>query len=120
LKKEIFILFFIGSLAGLLNGVLGIGGGIVIIPALVLILNYSQYLAQGTSLALMLPPVFIAAAYNFYQAGFVDLTVALLLIPPFLLGSYLGAKISLKLPEITLKKIFGILMIITGLKMIFG
>jgi len=116
--KEVVILLLIGSLAGILNGGLGIGGGLIIVPGLVFFLNYSQHLAQGTSIGLMLPPIFIAAAYNFYKAGFVNLQVAGLLIIAFLLGAYFGAKISMKLPEVTAKKVFGVLMIIAGLKMI--
>lgn len=117
--REIIILLLVGSLAGFLNGGLGIGGGLIIVPGLVIFLKYSQHLAQGTSIALMLPPIFIAAAYNFYKAGFVDLKVAGLLIITFLFGAYFGAKASLKMSEITAKKIFGILTIVAGLKMLF-
>lgn len=118
--KEIILLILIGSLAGLISGGFGVAGGIIIVPSLVFIMGYSQHMAQGTSLALMLPPIFIVAAYNFYSEGFVDIPVAIMLMFSFMFGAYFGAKVALKLPELTVKRIFGALMVLGGLKMFFG
>lgn len=119
-KKEIILLILIGSFAGLISGGFGVGGGIIIVPGLVFILGYSQLQAQGTSVTLMLPPIFIVAAYNFYEEGFVDIPVALLLMFSFIIGAFFGAKMALKLPDFTVKKIFAIFMISAGLKMVIG
>ena len=78
------------------------------IPALVFFMGFSQQTAQGTSLAVMLPPVGILAAYNYYKAGHVDIKFALILAGTFLIGSYFGSKYALTLPQATLKKIFGV------------
>ena len=118
--REIILLILIGCLAGLVSGGFGVGGGIIIVPSLVFIMGYSQHMAQGTSLSLMLPPIFIVAAYNFYSEGFVDIPVAIILMFSFMIGAYFGAKIALKLPEVTVKRIFGALMVLAGLKMFLG
>ena len=118
--KEIILLLLIGSFAGFVSGGFGVGGGIVIVPALVFIMGYPQYKAQGTSVTLMLPPIFIVAAYNFYEEGFVDVPVALMLMFSFVIGGYFGARIALKLPEFTVKKVFGAFMILAGIKMVIG
>jgi len=118
--KDVLLLLAIGSIAGLISGGFGVGGGIIIVPALVIIMKYSQHMAQGTSILLMLPPISIVAAYNFYIEGFVDIKVALILMVSFIFGGFYGAKVALNLPEFTIKKIFGVFMVLTGLKMIFG
>lgn len=109
-----------GILAGLVAGTLGVGGGIIIVPALVFILGLTQHQAQGTSLAVLLFPVGILAVINYSKNGFVNYKFAAILIITFILGSYLGSIISINLPGKLLKKIFGILMFIAALKMIFG
>ncbi len=118
--KDVLLLLAIGSIAGFISGGFGVGGGIIIVPALVIIMKYSQHMAQGTSVLLMLPPIFIVAAYNFYIEGFVDVKVALILMVSFIFGAFYGAKVALNLPEFTIKKVFGAFMILAGLKMIFG
>ncbi len=118
--STLLFLIVIGIIAGVLAGMLGIGGAIIMVPALVYILGVTQQTAQGTSLAVMLPPIGIIAAYNYYKAGQVNLKFALILAGFFLVGSYFGSKFSLSLPEATLKKIFGILLLAVALKMLLS
>ncbi len=115
----IFILIGIGLFAGLLSSVIGIGGGIVIVPALVFLLLIDQKMAQGTSLALLLPPVGIFAVINYYKAGYVDLKVAGVLIVAFVAGSFLGSKFALGLPENIIKKVFGAFLMLVSVKYLF-
>jgi uncharacterized protein len=114
----LLILILIGIIAGIMAGMLGIGGAIIMVPALVYLMGMSQHSAQGTSLAVMLPPIGIIAAFNYYKAGQVNLKFALILAACFLIGSYFGSKISLNLPEPLLKKIFGFLLIAVAAKML--
>ena len=114
-----FILLGIGMVTGIMAGMLGIGGAVVMIPALVFILGFSQQAAQGTSLAVMLPPIGIIAAYNYYKAGHVNFKFALILAGAFIVGSYFGSKFALTIPQATLRKIFGILLLIVAAKMFF-
>jgi uncharacterized membrane protein YfcA len=113
-------LLAIGIVTGIMAGMLGIGGAIIMIPALVFFLGFSQQTAQGTSLAVMLPPVGILATYNYYRAGHVDLRIAIILACAFLLGSFFGSKFALTLPQTTLKKIFGILLLLVAVRMLFS
>ena len=87
----ILILIVIGIITGVMAGMLGIGGAIIMIPSLVFLLGISQQSAQGTSLAVMLPPVGIIAAYNYYKAGQVNIRFAIILAVFFLVGSYFGS-----------------------------
>ncbi|MCJ7449422.1 MAG: sulfite exporter TauE/SafE family protein [Bacteroidales bacterium] len=114
------ILCLIGVVTGIMAGMLGIGGAIIMIPALVYILGFSQYMAQGTSLAVMLPPIGIIAAYNYWKAGQVNLKFALILAVAFIIGSYFGSKFALNIPQSVLKKIFGILLLLTAAKMLLS
>jgi uncharacterized membrane protein YfcA len=115
----ILILLIIGAITGVMAGMLGIGGGLVVIPALVMVMGMSQQSAQGTSLAMMLPPIGIIAAYNYYKAGYVDIKIALFLAIAFIVGSYFGSKIAVKLPTDVLKKIFGVFLLLVAVKMLF-
>lgn len=117
---QIIILLVIGLLGGIVSGALGVGGGIIIVPALVFFMGYSQHLAQGTSLAILLPPTGILAAMQYYKNGFVDIKVAIILMLIFVLGAYLGSMISLNIPAKTLKKVFGIFMLLVSIKIIFS
>jgi len=117
--NEIVLLLVIGFLAGVVGGSLGLGGGIIIVPALVFILGFTQHQAQGTSLAVLLFPVGILAVINYAKNGYVNYKYALILIVAFVLGSYLGSVISVHLPAKSLKKIFGIFMLLISIKMIF-
>ena len=116
----LLILIGIGIVTGATAGMLGIGGAIVMIPALVFFLGFSQQMAQGTSLAVMLPPIGIIAAYNYYKAGQVNIKYALILAACFLIGSYFGSRLALNLPQAALKKIFGILLLLVAAKMLIG
>ena len=116
----LLILIMIGIITGVMAGMLGIGGAIIMIPALVLLLGFSQQSAQGTSLAVMLPPIGIFAAYNYWKAGHVNIKFALILAAAFIIGSYFGSKIALNLPQPMLKKIFGILLLLVAAKMLFS
>jgi uncharacterized membrane protein YfcA len=113
-------LLIIGAITGIMAGMLGIGGAIIMIPALVYILGFSQTMAQGTSLAVMLPPIGIFAAYNYYKAGQANIKFALILAAAFIIGSYFGSKFALTIPQAILKKIFAILLLLVAAKMLFS
>ena len=110
----------IGIVTGVMAGMLGIGGAIIMVPALVFIMGFSQQMAQGTSLAVMLPPIGIIAAYNYWKAGQVNLKFALILAAAFIIGSYFGSKLALSLPQALLKKIFGILLLLVAARMLLN
>lgn len=114
----ILLYILLGLLAGILSGLVGIGGGIVIIPVLVYIFGFSQQLAQGTTLAMLVPPIGILAAWAYYKQGYVDLKVALIIIIGFFLGSIVGAKIAFGLPTKILTKIFGTVLLLVSLQML--
>lgn len=116
----IIVLALIGVVAGILSGFVGIGGGILIVPALVFLLGLTQHQAQGTSLALMLPPIGILAVYNYYKADSVNWKYALIIAVCFVLGGFLGSKLSLALSPQKVKRIFGVFMLLVALKMIFS
>lgn len=116
----IIILLCIGLMAGILSGLVGIGGGLIIVPALVFFMSMGQHEAQGTSLAALLLPVGIFAVYNYYKVGYVDIRSATLIAITFVAGGFIGSKIAITLDQTTLKRVFGILMFILSLKMIFG
>jgi uncharacterized protein len=117
--STVLILLVIGIITGVMAGMLGIGGGLVVIPALVMVMGMSQQAAQGTSLAMMLPPIGILAAYNYYKAGHVDIKIALVLALTFIAGSYFGSKLAIRLPQELMKKIFGIFLLLVAIKMLF-
>lgn len=117
---HLIILIVIGILSGVLAGIFGIGGAIVVIPALVFILGLTQHQAQGTSLAFMLPPVGILATWNYWKAGHVDWKIAVVLALTFLVGAYFGSNLSLNISDRTLRRAFGVLMMIMAVKMIFS
>ena len=118
--ETIFYLILIGIAAGFLGGMVGIGGGLIIVPALVLLLGITQHNAQGISLTMMLFPVGILGVINDYKRGYVDFRYSALIAVGFLAGSYIGSKFSLSLPEDTVKKIFAILMIILAVRMLLS
>ena len=116
----ILILVIIGLMAGVFGGMFGVGGAIIMIPALVYFLGVDQHMAQGTSVAIMLPPIGLFAAYNYYKAGQVNIWYAVIIAIAFIAGGYFGSMIALKLSENLMKKIFGILLILVALRMIFS
>ncbi len=117
--QTIVLLLLVGLCAGILGGLVGIGGGIIIVPALVYFLGFSQLSAQGTSLAMLLFPVGIFGVMQYYKQGHVNFNVVVLLALGFLLGSFLGSKISLSLPQEKVKNIFAILLLLIAVKMLF-
>jgi uncharacterized membrane protein YfcA len=118
--ERIIILLLIGLAAGVFSGVLGIGGGIVIIPLLVYFLGFSQQQAQGTSLGLLLPPIGLLAVINYYKAGLVDMKAAGLMVITFLVGSYLSSLFAVRLDEAITKKIFAVFLLGYSMKLFFG
>lgn len=116
-----YLLFILtGLVAGLLGGLVGVGGGIVVIPALTVLFGYSQLQAQGTSLAFLVLPITLAAAYNYYKAGYVNIEVAVLLAVGFLVGSYFSSSLAVTLPDQMVKKGFAIFLILVATKLLFA
>jgi uncharacterized membrane protein YfcA len=115
---DILALIIIGIAAGVLSGMFGVGGGIIIVPALVFFLGMTQHQAQGTSLGLMLLPIGILAAWNYYKTGNLNIKYGLIIAGAFVLGGYFGSKISLSLDQVLVKRIFGFLMLAVALKLI--
>ncbi|MHB1196426.1 MAG: TSUP family transporter [Lutibacter sp.] len=118
----ILILIIIGLAAGMLSGLVGVGGGIVMVPLFVLFLGLTQHNAQGLSLAVMLPPVTFLAVYNYHTAGSggnIDWRIALTVSLLFAIGGFLGSKIALQIDQRMLKRIFGVFMLLVAVKLIF-
>lgn len=109
----------LGLVAGALSGLIGIGGGIIIVPALIFIFGFTQHQAQGTTLALMVPPIGLLAAWAYYTQGYVDLKVAAWVCAGFLVGGWFGAKFATSLPTAVLQKVFGGALLLVSLKMLF-
>ncbi|MCF6307237.1 MAG: sulfite exporter TauE/SafE family protein [Flavobacteriaceae bacterium] len=113
-------LLIIGVLAGMLSGLIGVGGGVIMIPLLVVVLGYSQHAAQGTSLAVLAVPVTFLAAYNYYSEGYINWKFALIIAIGFVVGGYFGSKLAISINQDMLKKIFGVILLIAAFKMFFG
>ncbi len=110
-----FLYIIVGLFAGVVSGTIGIGGGVVIIPCLVYIFGFSQHAAQGTTLAMLIPPIGFLAALTYYKQGHVNFIVAGLMCLGFVLGGYFGSKFAVGLPEVILRKVFGgCLLLIAG------
>jgi hypothetical protein len=114
------VLIIIGLLAGILSGLVGVGGGIIMIPLLIMLLGLTQHQAQGTALFAMLPPIGILAAMNYFKQGFVKWEYAVVIALTFVIGGYFGSKLSLSLPPQTVRRVFGVVMLIGGFKLIFS
>lgn len=110
----------IGVVVGAVSGVVGIGGGILFVPALVAFFGMSQLRAQGTSLGALLAPVGILAFYEYYRKGNADLRIALLLALGFVVGGYFGAIGAQHIPDLWLRRIFAVALILVGARMWFG
>lgn len=115
---EYLILALIGVVAGVFSGMLGIGGGIIMIPALAFFLGYSQHMAQGTTLAVMVFPIGIFAALEYYRNGYVNPMPVVAVALAFVVGAYLGAKIAVRIDASVLKKVFALYLIVIGVKML--
>ena len=118
--NTLLLLIFIGLAAGTLSGFIGIGGGIIIVPALIFLLKLSPLEAQGTSLALMLPPIGILAFMQYYKQGHVNVNYALIIAATFIIGGFFGAKVANKLDQNIMKILFGVIIILAAFKMIWS
>ena len=116
--ETIFLLILIGLAAGTLSGLVGVGGGIIIVPALVFFLGFSQQEAQGTSLGLLLLPAGILAVINYYNKGFIDMKVVGIMCAAFVFGGWVGSKLALSLSQELVKKIFAVVLFYTAFKML--
>lgn len=112
-------ILLVGLVVGLVSGVVGIGGGILFVPALVWLLGMGQHKAQGTSLGALLAPVGIFAFYEYYRRGNADVRVAALLAAGFLVGGYFGAVGAQHIPEVWLRRVFALTLIVVGGRMWF-
>jgi hypothetical protein len=110
----------LGLGAGMLSGMMGIGGGLIIVPLLVLFFGFSQHEAQGTTLALMVPPIGLPVAWTYYKDGSVNVEVAILVGIGFFLGGFLGAKMANLVAPVALERIFGAAMLLVSLKMLLA
>ncbi|MCS7167629.1 MAG: sulfite exporter TauE/SafE family protein [Gemmatales bacterium] len=109
-----FLYLLVGLMSGILSGLFGIGGGILLIPALVYWFGYTQHEAQGTTLAVLIPPIGLFAAIEYYRRGQVRLGAVPLLILGLTLGAYLGAILAPRIPEIWMRRLFGLLLCYVG------
>ncbi|MBC7259883.1 MAG: sulfite exporter TauE/SafE family protein [Chloroflexi bacterium] len=117
---QILLFLLLGLVAGVLSGLVGIGGGTIIIPVLVFLFGFTQHKAQGTTLALMVPPIGILAAWTYYKQGFVDIRAAVLIVLGFFLGGLLGARVAVGIPDAVLRKVFGVYLLVVAAQMFFG
>lgn len=114
---KILLYLSLGLFAGTISGIVGIGGGVIIVPALIFLFGFTQHMAQGTTLALLIPPIGLLAAYTYYKNGYVDLKVGSLICISFFIGGLFGSKIAVGLPNEFLQKVFGAVMMIIGMYM---
>jgi uncharacterized membrane protein YfcA len=115
-----WMIVLVGLVVGLVSGVVGIGGGILFVPALVWLLGMDQHKAQGTSLGALLAPVGILAFYEYYRRGNADIRVAALLAAGFLVGGYFGAVGAQYIPEVWLRRVFALTLTVVGGRMWFS
>ena len=113
-------LVLIGVLAGILSGLVGVGGGVVMVPLLVLLLGFNQHQAQGTSLAVLVVPVTAVAVYTYHKVGFIDWRYVGIIALFFVIGGYFGSKIAVGLDQKMLKKVFGLILLLIAGKMLLG
>ncbi len=118
--QEILILLGVGLVAGVFSGLVGIGGGLIIVPALVYFLGFTQHAAQGSTLFMFLFPIGILGVFNYWQAGHVDWKTALIIASTFIIGAFFGSKIAISLDKQTVQRIFGVVMLLLSIKMIWG
>ena len=119
-QPSLLLLLLIGLFAGVLSGLFGIGGGVVIVPALIYIAGFRQHVATGTSLAVLLPPIGIAAAYEYYRHGNVNMRAALLIAAGVLVGGWLGALVANRMAGPQLRLTFGVFVVFLGFYLIYG
>ncbi len=114
----VILILLIGFSAGILSGLVGVGGGLIVVPALVFLLGFSQHQAQGTSLGLLMLPVGVLAVINYYNKGNVDVKVVAIMAIAFIAGGWLGSKLALRLPEDVVKKIFAFFLFYSAFKLL--
>jgi uncharacterized membrane protein YfcA len=117
---QLILLCAIGLIAGAFSGTFGVGGAIIVIPSLVFLLGMSQHQAQGTSLAFMIPPVTLLAALSYWKSGYVNWKYAVVLSITFIIGSFFGSQLSFAVSDSTLRKFFGVVLLLISLKIIFS
>lgn len=117
--SQLIVLVLIGLMAGALSGFVGVGGGIIIVPAMIYFMNMNQMQAQGVSLALLMLPVGILGVMNYYKAGHIQFNYVLILAVGFVVGSFFGSKYALKLPEYKIKFVFALLILFVGVQMLW-
>ncbi len=116
--QTLLLLLCIGLLAGITSGFVGIGGGMIIVPALVFGLGLNQHMAQGTSLAMMIPPIGILAVMSYYKAGQIQMEYAGILALTFVLGAWMGSKWALRINPSVVRLIFGLFMLFAAGRLI--
>ena len=117
---SIAFIALLGLLTGVLSGLLGLGGAVIVIPSLIFLFGLDQHMAQGTTLAMMLPPVTVLAVLHYHKEGHVDWKIAVLLSAGFFLGGLIGSRVATTIDPAMLKKAFGIMLLVISLKMIFS
>lgn len=117
---SVSLYLLLGLVAGTFSGLIGIGGGTIIVPVLVFLFGLSQHQAQGTTLALLVPPIGFLAAWTYYEQGYVDLRIASLICIGFFFGGLIGAKFAAKLSNVALERVFGGALLLISLKMTFA
>jgi uncharacterized protein len=113
---QLIVVLLIGLAAGVLAGLFGIGGGVIIVPALMLLAGFSVKMAAGTSLVALLLPVGLLGAIEYYRHGEINVVAAVFLVIGLFIGTYFGAKITLSLPELYVKRAFGVLLLILAVR----
>lgn len=116
---NIILYILIGLLSGTISGLIGIGGGVIIVPSLIYLFKLSQQQAQGTTLSLLVPPIGLLAAWTYYKHGFVNLNMAIFICLGFFIGGLIDAKIAIGLSSEILRKLFGFALFLISLHMIF-
>jgi uncharacterized membrane protein YfcA len=116
----LLVLLTVGLAAGFLSGMVGIGGGIIIVPVLVYFLGFSQHQAQGTTLFMFMLPIGILGVMNYHKQGYVDYKTALIICTTFILGSFFGSKLAISLDQKLVKQIFAVILVLLGIKMLLG
>jgi uncharacterized membrane protein YfcA len=117
--EQIAMLVLVGVMAGILSGFVGVGGGIIIVPAMIYLLNVNQMQAQGISLAVLMMPVGILGVINYSKGGYINFNYAFVIAAGFFVGSYFGSKFALKLPVNTVKFVFGLLLLFIAAQMLW-
>jgi uncharacterized membrane protein YfcA len=118
--NTIIILLCVGLAAGFLSGLIGIGGGVVIVPVLVYLLAMNQKTAQGTTLFMFMFPIGILGVYNYYKAGHVDMKTAAIMGATFIIGAYFGGKTAMAFDTKLVRQLFAMAIIAVGIKMLWS